>query len=657
MRRLIIGLAGLVVVLILIGIIAPFVIPAGVYHDRIIAAVESATGRELRIDGPLSIRLLPSVAIEANGVALANMPGGVAKDMATLGKLQVGVKLFPLISGDVEISRFVLVDPVIHLETDKAGHSNWEFGAQPSKAAAPAGAPAQPAPKQASALQQLRLGDIELINGTIDYADARSNTHQSFSKIGVAVHLPSLDDPASVDGSLDWRSKTVKLALALEKPRTLMGAGTGAAKITLSSDPVTFSFDGSLTGGEPIKANGNLALNVPSIRELAAWTGNPITMHGTGLGPFSVKGKAALSGQTVAMSDIALVLDAIKGKGELALDAAGAKPSVKGRLDVDMLDLNPYLAGGEKAGSEKAGAAPGSAPPAAEAGWSNQPIDLSGLKAANVDFKIGTGGIRYQKIEIGKSALAINLQNGKLAADLTEMALYQGNGKGRIGVDAAGGTPALDVNFALSNVQVAPLLTAAIDFTRVTGTGDLNLALTSHGNSQREIVGALGGKGNFGFHNGSIKGIDLLSMVKNVSQAFLTAASGSSQQTEFTELGGSFTAANGIMRSDDLMLKAPAVQLAGAGTVDLPQRRLDFRVEPNVALAGQSLAVPVMISGPWSNLSYQPDLKSILSQKLNKGNLMQGLKGAIAPGTGTPGSTGTSNTPKPTDVIKGLFGK
>jgi AsmA protein len=653
MRRLLTGLAVLVVILVLIGLIAPFVIPAGVYRGRIIAAVQSATGRELRIDGPMSVKLLPSVAIEANGVALANAPGGTAKDIATLGKLQVGVKLFPLISGDVEVERFVLVDPVIHLEVDKAGHANWDFSTNQAAPPAPAGAQSQAAPKQTNTLQQLHLGEIKLVNGTVDYIDARSNTHQSITKIDVTVHLPSLDERAAVDGSFDWRSKTVKLALALEKPRVLLGTGTGAAKATISSDPVTFSFDGNVTGGEPLKAGGTVALNVPSIRELAAWAGSPITMSGSGLGPFSVKGNLALSGPTATIGDVVLVLDSIKGKGELAVDTSSAKPSVKGRLDVDMLDLNPYAGPGKQGAAAPPPGAPQPAATAPENGWSTQPIDFSALKAANVDFKIGAGGIRYDKIDIGKSAVAINLQNGRLAADLTELTLYQGSGKGRIGIDASGATPALDANLGVNGIQAAPFLTAAIDFNKITGTGDLNFALTSHGASQRQIVGALGGKANFSFHNGSIKGIDLLAMVKNVSDAFLSAASGSSQQTEFADLAGSFNIANGVMRTDDLALKAPALQLSGAGTVDLPQRRLDLRVEPNVALAGKSVAVPVLITGPWSKPSYQPDLKSILSQQLGKGNLLKGLKGAVAPGGS---NTGTSNPPKPADVLKGLFG-
>ena len=51
-------------------------------------------------------------------------------------------------------------------------------------------------------LQQLQLGEVKIVNGLIDYADARTNAKQEFSKVGVTVKLPSLDDPSSVEEAM-----------------------------------------------------------------------------------------------------------------------------------------------------------------------------------------------------------------------------------------------------------------------------------------------------------------------------------------------------------------------------------------------------------------------------------------------------------------------
>src|SRR5581483_11353169 len=122
-------------------------------------------------------------------------------------------------------------------------------------------------------------------------------------------------------------------------------------------------------------------------------------------------------------SDLKLALDSVHGTGSLSIAAAGAKPNIKGQLDVDKLDLDPYLGGGAKPGAA-APPPPGAAQPVPENGWSTEPIDFSPLKAANVDFAVSAGAIHYKKFEIGKSALKVTIQNGKLTADLSQLALY-----------------------------------------------------------------------------------------------------------------------------------------------------------------------------------------------------------------------------------------
>src|SRR6185369_6611749 len=136
------------------------------------------------------------------------------------------------------------------------------------------------------------------------------------------------------------------------------------------------------------------------------------------------------------------------------------------------------------------------------------------------------------------------------------------------------------------------------------------------------------------------------------------------------ELGGTFTITNGIVDNRDLEMKSPLLRVAGAGTVDLPQRTVNYRIEPKVALTGQGqggsdaggITVPVVIEGPWDNLHYRPqiDPAALLKQP---GKALEGLQGIIPgakPGIGSSGGTGgtaapTQSTPKPGDVLKGLL--
>ncbi|MDB5392951.1 MAG: hypothetical protein JWM91_457 [Rhodospirillales bacterium] len=655
MRKLLIGLGVVVAVLIVLAVAVPLIIPATVYRDQIVTAVQSATGRQLHITGPVKLTLLPNLAIEANDVAFDNMPGGTAKEMVTLAKLQVGMRLFPLIGGNVQIDRFVMTDPVIHLEVGKDGRPNWHF--TPAKATPTKAEP--DAAKQTDSLRELQLGEVKLINGTVDYFDARTNDRYAANQIGVTVSLPGLDEKSSVDGSVTWNGKPIKLSVTADRPRAFMGTGSSKLKVNVTSDLINLSFDGTATGGTPQKLEGTLSVDASSVRSLATVAGKPPAIGGDGLGAFSLTGKLVSVGPNLTFSDIALTLDAIKAGGNIAIDGNGAVPKLKGALTVGMLDLNPYLARPAKApttapvtpGPQAPGQQmpPPPSPPAAPGQWSDAPIDLSALKGVDADLTIAATGLRYEKIEIGKSAMAIALHGGKLTLGLNELQLYGGNGKGQVAVDGSGAVPSLALSFAVTDIQAQPLLTAAIGLDRLTGTGQLNVDLSSRGRSQRELIGALSGKGSFGFANGAIRGIDLVAMTKNVQQAFLQAATGGAQQTTFAELSGTFTAANGIIRNDDLALKSPIIQVHGAGTVDLPHKAVDYRIEPDVSVNSQDIAVPIEIKGPWDKPSYQPDVNGILTK--NAGKVLQGVIG------GKGSNKGSNNPTKPADLLKGLFGK
>jgi AsmA protein len=642
-KRLLIAIAVLVVLVIAAAVAIPFFIPTDTYTSKLIAAVKSSTGRDLRIDGKVSFTLFPTLGLEANTVSFANPPGAASKDMATLGKLQVALQVLPLLHKDIAIKRLVLVDPVIDLEVDKQGRPNWQFSeasATPAPAKQPQ--PVAPAGGGASSLSDLHLDDVRLVNGRVTYLDQRSGAKQELSEIGMTVSLPSLDGPFSANGAATYRNEKMTLAASLAKPRAFMDGKVSAAALKLSAKPISFDFKGEGAGSTPPKLDGTVDLQVPSVRGLAAWAGQPLKLPGTGFGPLGISGKVSMAGSKIAFSDAKLKLDDMNAKGALALDSGGARPALKGQLDVDKLDANPYLPPEKEAKKEAPAAGKGGAGgAAAKSDWSDDPIDLTPLKAADVDFSLSAGGLQYRKIQVGKSALGLKLVNGRFEADLTELALYKGAGKGKVVLDGSGAVPGVEADFNLSGVQIQPLLHDAADLDRVSGTGGFTTAITGHGKSQREIIGALNGKGDLNFANGVIKGLNLVGMVKNVAASFQGAQSGA-DQTDFSNLTGTYTITNGILRNTDLQLKSAEVPMTGAGTVDLPHRSVDYKITPKIAGA---IAVPVVIKGPWDNLSYQPDLAGMVgdpSKLLQKGE--KGVGDAL------------KNPPKVDDVLKGLLG-
>lgn len=702
MKRLFLAVGALVVLVLIAAVVVPFLVPAEVYKEKIVQATREATGRELSLNGEIKFSILPRLELQAEDVAFANAPGAATPQMAALEELILRLQVWPLLSGQVKVDSFVLVRPIINLEIDKNGRPNWAFetaGGAPSAPATGTQTTGEQSTGTQSAgaptLPEISLGDVRLEDGLVTFRDARGGEAVEISDIQMKLSLPDLDSPARAEGSLVWNEEKLDLSFETATLRGLLGGQTTPIGLSLNSKPVNLGYDGKVTNGAPPKIEGEIDLDVPSIRELAAWTGNPLDVPGEGLGPLKIKGTIAATDKVFAFNRATIALDAINATGDLTADIRGQRPSLKGSLDVDAIDLNTYLPpeedddGGAAASGgtgAQTGTSTGGPAPATTAGpqeWSDEPLALDGLKAANVDFALSVGAIKVREIDVGPSAVVVLLKDGLLNLDLEKLVLYGGSGHGKVSLDARGAVPSVTESFVMEGIQAEPLLRDAAGFDRLSGTGRMEFALTAKGRSQKEMVSALDGKGAIKFANGAIKGINLAAMARNVQSAFLNTGAEKEQQTDFAELSGTFTITKGLLRNDDLIMLNPLVRLSGSGTSDLPKRTVNYRLEPKVvaSLEGQGgdasakgLTVPVIVEGPWHNLSYRPDLagmakdlmkdpgkalegaKDTLKQLKDEGGGLEGvLKGIVKP-SADGSQEGGGALPDAKKVLKGLFG-
>ena len=674
MKKLLIVIGGLVVLVIAALLIAPMVIPVDTYKNEILAQVEKATGREARIDGDFGISLFPTVKFTAGKFSLANAKGGKADKMVSIEELNVQVVILSLISGNVVIDSFVLDKPVINLEVDVQGRPNWVFtpvaGADAGKAA-PEKKDAAPAKAGGGSgglgISGLKLGDVRLVDGRIAYSDAKIGDFQTVDAINMSVSLPSMTSPMAAKGSLVWNKEKIALVLGIDNPNAFLAGTQTGLNAAVAASTVKFDFKGKASSKPHIKASGSIDLDVPSVRKLAAWAGQPMDAPGTGFGPLKINGQIGVDGQKYSFTKAKILLDAIQATGDFRFDGSGKVPYINAGFSTGMLDINPYMPPEKKAGDGAlTPTAPaengGNAQKPAPQGWSTDPIDLSGLRAVNADIALNVAGLMMRKIKIGKSAVNVVLKGGRLTTKLTEMALYGGNGTATITANGATATPAVAVKFDLTGLQANPALKDAIDMDKIEGALNANVDVAMRGGSQKAMVSALGGNGKVVFADGAIRGVNIGALVRNAASAFLDSSASEQQKTDFAELSGTFKIVNGILLNDDLKLLSPLLRIGGKGTVDMPKRSVNYRIEPKVVAStkGQGssadasgIKVPVVVSGPWDNLSYKPDLAGVIDGIVkDPKKALEWLKNLIPRQGGSGGAL-----PKPEDVLKKLFGR
>ncbi len=89
------------------------------------SSVKEATGRDLKISGPVRLTVIPSLGVQAEDVSLSNAAWATDSDMIKLKRIDIGIHFLPLLSKRVEISRVDLNGLDAHLQSNAAGQNNW----------------------------------------------------------------------------------------------------------------------------------------------------------------------------------------------------------------------------------------------------------------------------------------------------------------------------------------------------------------------------------------------------------------------------------------------------------------------------------------------------------------------------------------------------
>ena len=133
-------IVGIIAAVCVVLLIVVYIIAASYDYNTlkplITKTAKDFTGRDLTLGGDINLGIGFPPTLEVNDVAFQNAPWGSQPQMAQLKKLQVKVAILPLIRGDIDVNRLILVEPVFLLEVNKSGKSNLDFEV-PQKAEPP----------------------------------------------------------------------------------------------------------------------------------------------------------------------------------------------------------------------------------------------------------------------------------------------------------------------------------------------------------------------------------------------------------------------------------------------------------------------------------------------------------------------------------------
>lgn len=618
MRKFVVTLSVLLLLLMAAAVALPFLVPVGAIVAQVEREVEAATGRELTIGGRVDLSYFPSIAVTADDVRFAGIRQG--EDLLHVKRLAVRLRLIPLLSGRAEVEKFVLTEPFIDLTVDRQGQPNWNvsFTHGPSPAAGPAGGDGPP-PANAGGtnlVADLSLSDVEVVDGRLRYTDARTGMVREATDVNITLSMPALDEALELEADLKLNGTPLTLDMVIDPVRPLLAGGTAGLDLRLKGAGSSLTVKGQVgrQGDAPVNLAGDLALKVASLDDLIrAATG--AAAADLPVDALSLTGRLTGTSARLGLAGLKAAAGDLTADGDLNIRLDGPRPALAGTLSLPRLELDRYLPAPVPPPIAGDDGEPAAAPAAAP-GWSREAIDLSALKVFDLDLQLRLAGLLFKGVEAGPTALGLKLADGRLNAVLADTPVFGGMLGGRLSLDAS--RPALNLGLIAraQGVQAEPLLIRFADFNRLSGTTDGTLDIKATGANQQELVGSLSGKGELLFRDGAVKGINLARIIRSA----IGQGSQEPPQTDFAEMGGAFTLANGTVATEDFRLLAPLLRVAGKGTVNLPNRRVDMRLGTRLvaSLEGQGTAnldadginVPVRVRGTFDNLTYAPDLSA-----------------------------------------------
>jgi uncharacterized protein involved in outer membrane biogenesis len=339
-RKKLLIAGGALACLILLAVVAwPHFSDASSFKPRIIAAVKQATGRDLVIDGPARLALLPSPRIIADNVRFANAAGAANAQMFDINSVSISPVWLALLVGRIEIGELTLVQPAVVLEPDANGKPNWDFASATSGAGAADGGFA------------LHVGRLNVEDGKLSYLDPKQGIAVTAENLNVTGSIGSPVGPFGFVGSAVVNGTVLKFdvsvgALVRNGEDT---QGSYKATVSLQTDTGSLRFDGTTDALAPgAHVVGQLSVATGSLPDfiiaLVRATGQQAPPAQAGLtGRFTFDGGIDVSAGKIAVNDFKMALDGDQSAGSIALTLAPAL-ALEGKISLPKLDIDRWLA-------------------------------------------------------------------------------------------------------------------------------------------------------------------------------------------------------------------------------------------------------------------------------------------------------------------------
>ncbi len=613
--------------LVLAVLLIPALVDIETYTPAIEQKASQALGLDVHLTGDMALSLFPWVGVSLSGLSVDNPPEFTHEKLLSIPSFEVRIKLLPLLSKDIQVKRFVLQQPRIILEKNASGKGNWEYlGGPPPPVRETSSDPQPEAPPTELPIDTLAVDDFSVTGGSVLWVDAAGEMEKEISNLNLRVTDVTLEDPVPILFSAVFDGKPVSIEGQIGPIRT----EAVPVDLDLSAlDILNIGLKGKVRN--PTTRPGidvTLRIEPFSPRKVLSALHRPFpveTSDPEALSRLGFQGKISADSASLSISDGTLSLDRSTMTFSAALKNPEA-PEIRFDTRLDAIDLDRYLPPPSKFPED-------TRPPETEPPGRPATVDIDPLRKLSVNGHAQIGTLKAAGAEIQNIDVKIIGEKGIFRLDPLTLNLYKGKIAATGLADLRREAPSSKLDLKIEGLQARPLLQDVMEMDLLEGTARAEISLNMEGLDPDQMKRTLDGEGVFLFNDGSVKGINLTAMVRNVDTAFsiLGLKEGGSapspkpgenqNRTDFSELKMAFQIVDGLVTIPEATLTSPFIRAAVSGRADLVSENLDLRITPKfVATAkGQGdtekrtgYLVPVVVGGTFSFPTFRPDVNAMI---------------------------------------------
>lgn len=536
--------------------------------NTLLPTISDALGRDVRIDGGISITLFPTFGLTFQNLVVANPPTQAKGNMLEVEEATLAVAVLPLLKKELVVREFILKNPKLSLIKMANGEVNWALGGAPLPEPQAAATPAAAA--GTLPLSDVRIGTIAVKGGHINYHDRTTGSKASLEQANFEMTMPMLNETANITGSALLNGQKVKGKIKLSTPYGLLHGEVATLKLDASSPFAD------------IIAEANITYTTTTPRPVVE----------------------------VILTQVSLARDGLStsGKGDVRVLLGSTRPEVTANLALSFMEIGT-------AGAPAAETTPTTAEPIV---WPDTALDFSGLNAADVDAKLKIDQIKAHGRMYGPFVAGVSLVNGRLEGNIHRFGIFDGTVKANAVVNARTSPATASFHTTLEAAQLAQTLPEKAGIYGATGTFDGKTALTTKGKSIKQFVENLNGTVDFSIshmgatkldleavtsrHLGGLGAIVAQSISPETIEAVKQKVTGAAFSTYFTNGRGQVV----------VQFSGPVLAQGGEGIMNLPAADISLRMNPLLkASRTRDIVLPFYIEEALNAPAFKPDQEGI----------------------------------------------